>query len=101
VATAIDPDILVLDEGLGAGDARFAERAKKRVETLLRRTNVLILASHSNDLIKQMCNRAVLLDHGRVIRDGKPDEILEQYHEMLKRAQTPQLTVADEAPALT
>jgi len=48
-----------------------------------------------------MCNRAVLLDHGRVIRDGKPDEILAQYHEMLKRAQTPQLTVADEAPALT
>ena len=101
VATAIDPDILVLDEGLGAGDARFAERAKKRVETLLRRTNVLILASHSDDLIKQMCNRAVLLDHGRVINDGTPDEILAQYHEMLKRAQTPQLTVADDAPALT
>jgi len=101
VATAIDPEILVLDEGLGAGDARFAERAKKRVETLLRRTNVLILASHSDDLIKQMCNRAVLLDHGRVINDGTPDEILAQYHEMLKRAQTPQLTVADDAPALT
>jgi ABC-type polysaccharide/polyol phosphate transport system ATPase subunit len=100
VATAIDPDILVLDEGIGAGDARFAERATKRIETLLRRTNVLILASHTDALIRQMCNRVVLLDHGRLICDGEPDEILAQYRAMLKHAQPLQLTVANEAPVL-
>ncbi len=101
VATAIDPEILLLDEGLGAGDARFAERAKIRIERLLHRTNILVLASHSEPLIKQMCNRAILLDHGRLVADGSPDEVLAQYHEMLTRPQPPKLSVAEPAPALT
>lgn len=101
VATAIDPDILVLDEGLSAGDARFTKRAADRVETLISRTNILILASHAGGLIKQMCNRVILLHHGRVIGDGKPDEIIAQYHEVLKQPQPPTLTVTEEIPALT
>ena len=101
VATAIDPEILVLDEGLGAGDARFAERAKARVEELLHRTNILVLASHVDPLIKQMCNRALLLDHGRLIADGKPDDVIAEYHDMLKRMEPPKLTVAEDAPAFT
>jgi ABC-type polysaccharide/polyol phosphate transport system ATPase subunit len=97
VATAIDPEILVLDEGLGAGDARFTERAKIRVEMLLRRTNILVLASHVDDLIKQMCNRAILLDHGRLVADGKPEDIIVKYHAM----QATKLTVTEDAPAFT
>jgi ABC-type polysaccharide/polyol phosphate transport system ATPase subunit len=96
VATAIDPEILVLDEGLAAGDARFAERSKKRIDALLCRTNILILASHSDAMIKDMCNRAILLDHGRVVADGKPDEVIAAYHEMLKQPQLPVLTVTAE-----
>jgi ABC-type polysaccharide/polyol phosphate transport system ATPase subunit len=101
VATTIDPDILVLDEGLSAGDARFAERAAERVETLIRRTNILIFASHSASLIKQMCNRAVLLHHGKVVADGPPNVIIAEYHELLKAPQTPTFTVADEIPQIT
>jgi ABC-2 type transport system ATP-binding protein len=82
IATAIDPEILLLDEGLGAGDARFADRARGRVEALIARSNIMVLASHSDDLIRQMCNRAILLDHGQIIADGTPDEVLSRYREM-------------------
>lgn len=79
IATAIDPEILVLDEGLGAGDARFAEKAKKRVDALIERSSILILASHSDELIKSFCNRAVLLQSGRMVAEGKVDDMLEEY----------------------
>ena len=79
IATAIDPEILLLDEGLGAGDARFATRAAKRVEAMIERSSIMVLASHSDELIRQMCNRAILLDHGRVIADGPTEEVLEIY----------------------
>jgi ABC-type polysaccharide/polyol phosphate transport system ATPase subunit len=101
VATAIDPEILVLDEGLSAGDARFAERSKIRIDALLRRTNILILATHSGDMIKDMCNRAILLDHGRMVANGKPDEVIAEYHEMLKQPQPPTLTVTEDVQPVT
>jgi ABC-type polysaccharide/polyol phosphate transport system ATPase subunit len=88
VATAIDPEILVLDEGLSAGDARFAGNAKRRVETLIKRTSILILASHSGEMLTQMCNRLLLLNHGVVIADGKPQDIINQYAQMIA-AETP------------
>jgi ABC-type polysaccharide/polyol phosphate transport system ATPase subunit len=100
VATAIDPEILVLDEGLSAGDARFTERAALRISQLIKRTNILILASHSESLIREMCNRAILLNHGNLVADGSPDEIIVQYHELLKQPQPPTLT-AEVIPMIT
>jgi ABC-type polysaccharide/polyol phosphate transport system ATPase subunit len=79
IATSIDPEILLLDEELGTGDARFAARAAKRVDSLIGRSSIMVLASHSEDLIRKMCNRAILLDHGRVVLDGPTDEVLEIY----------------------
>jgi ABC-type polysaccharide/polyol phosphate transport system ATPase subunit len=84
IATAIDPEILLLDEGLGAGDARFATRAAKRVEAMIERSSIMVLASHSDDLIRQMCNRVILLDHGRVLADGPTTDVLEMYTQMNK-----------------
>jgi ABC-type polysaccharide/polyol phosphate transport system ATPase subunit len=100
VATAIDPEILVLDEGLSAGDARFTERAGRRIQQLVRRTNILILASHSEQLIREMCNRAILLNHGNLVADGSPDKIIAHYHELLKQPQPPTLT-AEVIPMIT
>jgi homopolymeric O-antigen transport system ATP-binding protein len=80
IATAIDPEILVLDEGLGAGDARFTERAEKRIDSLVERSSILILASHSDSLIRRMCNRAILLRSGRLELSGSVDEVIEAYH---------------------
>jgi ABC-type polysaccharide/polyol phosphate transport system ATPase subunit len=82
IATAIDPEILILDEGLGAGDARFAEKAKKRVDALIERASILILASHSDVLIKSLCNRAILLESGRVVTEGDVDEVIGIYRKM-------------------
>lgn len=85
LATSIDPDILLLDEGLGAGDARFAERAARRIESLIERSSILVFASHDDSLIKMMCNRALLLEHGQAVAYGGVDEVLEQYHERQQR----------------
>ena len=82
IATAIDPEILLLDEGLGAGDARFVERVNKRVSALIKRSSILVLASHSDALIKSMCNKAILMDHGRVIASGSTDDVIKEYHWM-------------------
>jgi ABC-type polysaccharide/polyol phosphate transport system ATPase subunit len=84
IATAIDPEILLLDEWLGAGDARFAQQAAKRVEALIERSSIVVLASHSDDLIRRMCNRAILLDHGRIVADGPTVEVLDIYARMNK-----------------
>jgi len=86
IATAIDPEILLLDEGLGAVDARFAAQARKRVEDLIERSSIMVLASHSDELILQMCNRAILLEHGRIVADGSPEEIIERYRESTANA---------------
>jgi len=86
VMTATEPEILLLDEGLGAGDARFAAQARKRVEHLIEKSSIMVLASHSDDLILQMCNRAIMLEHGRIVADGDPKEIIERYRESTAKA---------------
>ena len=84
IATAIDPEILLLDEEIGAGDARFARHAAERVGKLIERASIMVFASHSDELIRQMCNRAILLDHGRLIADGAPADVLDIYARMSK-----------------
>ncbi len=81
IATAIDPDILLLDEGIATGDARFAARAESRMDQLIQRTRVLVLASHSDQMIRHMCNRALLLEQGHIVTLGGVDEVLATYHE--------------------
>ncbi|MBO6520070.1 MAG: ABC transporter ATP-binding protein [Rhodospirillales bacterium] len=84
VATAIHPEILLLDEGLGAGDARFAEKAKKRMAELLNRASIIVLASHSNDLIKSLCDKAIFMSAGKIEMFGDVDEVIEFYKESQK-----------------
>jgi ABC-type polysaccharide/polyol phosphate transport system ATPase subunit len=81
LATTIDPGILLLDEGIAAGDARFAERASKRIEALIGRSDILVLASHSDAMIRSMCNKAILLTQGRMVTVGPVDEVYEVYAE--------------------
>ena len=89
IATAIDPEILLLDEGLGAGDARFAEKVSKRIDALIERASILVLASHADALIRQMCNKAVLMDQGRALKVGGVEEILAAYHELTQTKNRP------------
>jgi ABC-type polysaccharide/polyol phosphate transport system ATPase subunit len=89
LATTLDPEILLIDEGIGAGDARFAERATARIKELIGRTSILVLASHSDELIESICNKAALLRAGEIIRVGPVREVLSQYHAGNDRADVP------------
>lgn len=80
VATSIQPDILLLDEGIGAGDASFMAKASKRLNDFTAKASIIVLASHSDSLIKRMCKKAALLEHGELKAVGPVKEVLEQYH---------------------
>ncbi|MGY1824797.1 MULTISPECIES: galactan export ABC transporter ATP-binding subunit Wzt/RfbE [unclassified Blastococcus] len=80
VVTSIDPEILLLDEGIGAVDAAFLERAKERLADLVERAGLLVFASHSEDFLRQLCDSALWLEHGQVRAQGPLDEVLGLYH---------------------
>ncbi len=84
LATAIDPGILLMDEGIGAGDARFAERAASRMTNFIAQSQIMVLASHSEPLIRQTCNKAAFMKAGRIVSLGSVDEIFKEYHESIK-----------------
>lgn len=65
-ATAMDPEILLMDEWIGAGDASFQEKAKKRMEAMAEKAGIIVIASHNHKLIKSMCNMVLHLDKGEV-----------------------------------
>jgi ABC-type polysaccharide/polyol phosphate transport system ATPase subunit len=75
VSTAIPPDILLMDEWLGVADADFQMRAYERMSGFVEKTRILLLASHSPDLLRIWCNRAVRLDAGRIVAEGQVDEM--------------------------
>ena len=79
MATAVQPDILLMDEWLLAGDAPFMERARQRVEEFVQRARILVLASHSARLIRTWCNKAVYLEHGRVRAAGPVAAVMDEY----------------------
>ena len=70
VSTCIPPEILLMDEWLSAGDASFLEKAQRRMETFVGSSSILVLASHSTDLLRKWCNRGILLQHGRIAAEG-------------------------------
>lgn len=86
ISTSIEPDILLLDEGIGAGDAAFLEKANKRLDEFTKKAAIIVLASHSDELIKKMCDNAVLMDHGRVVAQGKTEDVLSLYREQRSAA---------------
>ena len=78
-STAVRPEILIMDEWLSTGDEDFKDRANARMRDLVDSTKILVLASHSKELMEKNCNRVIWLEHGRVRMDGKPDEVLSAY----------------------
>ena len=84
IVTSMQPEILVIDEVLSAGDMNFALKARDRVLSLISRTRTLVVASHSADLMRLFCNRALWLDHGRVHMDGPFEEVWQAYYDAIK-----------------
>jgi lipopolysaccharide transport system ATP-binding protein len=79
VATVIRPEILLMDEWLSVGDERFRQKAEARLFDLIQSTKILVIASHSKELIIKNCNRVIWLEHGIMKMDGPPDLICEKY----------------------
>ena len=79
VATAVEGEIVLLDEWIGVGDQQFRKKARQRLDEIVVHAGILVLASHDIGLIKSTCNRAILLEEGRIVAAGATDEILGQY----------------------
>jgi ABC-type polysaccharide/polyol phosphate transport system ATPase subunit len=84
VGTAQSPDILVIDEGIGAGDAQFQAKAEKRVKNFMSRAKIIVLASHSIALCRSVCSKVLVLEKGRQIFFGEIEEGLERYKHVLR-----------------
>jgi len=79
VSTLIKPEILLMDEWLSVGDESFRHKAEKRMSDLVAATNILVIASHSRDLLLNVCNRAIWLEHGRVKMDASAEQVAAAY----------------------
>jgi ABC-2 type transport system ATP-binding protein/lipopolysaccharide transport system ATP-binding protein len=88
IATCADPEILLIDEWLGAGDAAFFQKAEKRMKEFIDKSSILVMASHSMDLLTKWCDRGILLKDGHVIASGEIGGIISSYLEMTSNAAT-------------
>ncbi|MEU3623757.1 ABC transporter ATP-binding protein [Amycolatopsis coloradensis] len=79
VVTSIDPEILILDEGIGAVDAAFLNKAKDRLKDLVKRSGILVFASHSDEFLFELCDSAIWMDEGHVKQRGSLREVLTGY----------------------
>ena len=79
VSTAIEPEVLVMDEWLAVGDAAFQQKAELRIRKVVEASDILVIASHGEDLLKKVCNRIIWFEHGKVKMDDKPSKVLPKY----------------------
>ena len=85
ISTALDPEILLIDEVIGTGDASFFEKAKARVENLRDKTRIMVLATHSTTLMREWCDKALWLENGSIKMHGPVGELLDQYDYEMKK----------------
>lgn len=79
VATVVEPDILMIDEMLGVGDAEFRAKSEARFASMLSRSGSVVLVSHSMSFMRANCTRMLWIDRGRLVADGEPEEVVEEY----------------------
>jgi ABC-2 type transport system ATP-binding protein/lipopolysaccharide transport system ATP-binding protein len=94
IATATLPDILLMDEWIMAGDRRFLEKARERIDSFVSRSQILVLASHSPQILAQWCTRLFWMENGAIIMQGETDAVLKRY----EMEETPNLHPAPQSP---
>lgn len=82
ISTAVGGDILLLDEVIGAGDANFMAKAKKRIESLIESAEIMILASHDFSSLQNLCTRGIVFHHGEILYDGSISESINKYRKI-------------------
>ena len=86
-STAVDPQILLLDEVMAAGDAAFIESAHTRMNDLMERASIVVFATHSLDVLPRFCDRTILLRHGQVVADGPTSDVVRLYADSTRVAE--------------
>lgn len=79
ISAVVPGEIVLMDEWIGTGDRTFVEKANRSLTQLLDRARIMVLASHHAELLREFCNRAILLEKGRVVAEGTVDEVLERH----------------------
>jgi ABC-type polysaccharide/polyol phosphate transport system ATPase subunit len=79
IATAIDPEILLVDEVLAAGDLAFQQKARERMLTMMSRAGLMVVVSHDLKQLPRLCDRAIWMDHGRIKQSGPTDDVIAAY----------------------
>lgn len=98
-ATAVDPEVLLMDEWIAVSDVQFLEKAQRRAEGFVNRSSIMVVASHVEDVLRRLCNKLLWLDHGTIVKVGPVDEVLAAYHESLGRTGQAAGGAAKDVPA--
>lgn len=101
LATAVRPDVLIVDEALAVGDLAFQHQCYARLREFRRAGTTLLFVSHDPGAVKSLCERAVLLDGGQVVADGAPDQVLDMYNALIARLENEAGTAGFELDAAT
>jgi len=83
IATCVQPDILLLDEVLSVGDAGFQQKSRKRMKQFQEQARLVMIVSHSPQLMRDVCSRAIWLGQGKLLADGPVDQVMDAYEEAL------------------
>jgi homopolymeric O-antigen transport system ATP-binding protein len=79
IATAVQPEILIIDEALSAGDLAFYQKAAARIQEIMSNAKAVVVVTHNMSFVRDVCTRVIWLDHGRLLFDGDPDEAVKRY----------------------
>ncbi len=90
IATSVEPDILILDEVLSTGDAAFRTKSKQRVGELVQEAKAIVLVTHDMAWVTEYCNRAMLIEKGRIVAEGSPVDVVREHEERSARRRAEQ-----------
>ncbi|MBQ6265655.1 MAG: ABC transporter ATP-binding protein [Clostridia bacterium] len=82
IASAVDPEVLILDEVLSVGDTKFRTKSEKKIVSMFDKGVTVLFVSHNTDQVRRICNKAIILDKGRLIAQGEVNEICDKYAEL-------------------
>jgi ABC-type polysaccharide/polyol phosphate transport system ATPase subunit len=79
ISTSIEPDILIMDEMIAAGDAQFLEKATRRLQAVVKKSSILVIASHDMTMVQNICTKVIWMEHGTIRQLGEPTAVIEAY----------------------
>ena len=81
IATVVEPEIIILDEVLSVGDAKFKKKSERKIKSMFKKDVTVLFVSHSLKQVQRLCNKAILLEHGKIIAQGDIEKVSKVYLE--------------------